>query len=52
MPVQQAPQRKAVRRAVIAFLVLVGLAGILAVSAPGEGTGSPPSPKMATTSDR
>lgn len=50
---QQAPQRKAVRRAVIAFLVLVGLAGILAVSAPGDdGTGSPPSPKMATTSDR
>jgi hypothetical protein len=32
---------------VIAFLILVGLAGILAVSAPGDdGSGAPRAPKM------
>jgi len=34
---------------VIAFLVLVGLAGILAVSAPnGDGDGAPPAPGSST----
>ncbi|MDJ0768679.1 MAG: hypothetical protein QNJ12_07790 [Ilumatobacter sp.] len=37
------PRRRNLRRVVIAFLILVGLAGILSVSAPGDGTpsGSP-----------
>lgn len=36
------PRRTRTRRVVIAFLILVGLAGILAVSAPGDdGTGAP-----------
>ena len=48
-PAVAAPQvserRTRTRRVVIAFLILVGLAGILAVSAPGDdGTGAPAPP--------
>ena len=46
-------RRTRTRRAVIAFLILVGLAGILAVSAPGgDGTGAPTTPGAPIAPDR
>jgi hypothetical protein len=46
-------RRTRTRRVVIAFLILVGLAGILAVSAPGDdGSGAPAPSPSPTAVDR
>lgn len=36
------PRRRNLRRIVIAFLITVGLAGVLAINPSGDGSGSPP----------
>lgn len=42
-----AERRRGLRRIVVAFLILVGLAGILALSAPnGDGDGAPTGPAV------
>lgn len=52
-PVADTARRTRTRRVVIAFLVLVGLAGILAVSAPGDdGSGAPITPIGTVTPER
>lgn len=43
-------RRRGLRRIVVAFLILVGLAGILAVSAPrDDGSGAPTDPRAPAT---